>query len=216
MKALPRAFDEPFRSQRPIILDIPSRTEPFGLSNWASASSRKFQFATWQTRPLHHGFTAKKSKCGTSRLQWHAQRFYHLALLTGMRRAELGGLQWSYVDLVDGRVGVVKALQRISGKGLVESQPKTARSCRSISLSPDAVSLLHEIRGRQIAQQTVVGEVWQSGDNVFTQTDGRPVDPDAIPRLHGFDQNGWPASFNGTWVTACPCHVCWSPVSTPR
>lgn len=108
--------------------------------------------------------------------------FYHLALLTGMRRAELAGLQWAYVDLVDGRLGVVKTLQRISGIGLVESQPKTARSRRSIALSPDAVSLLHEIRGRQIAQQMTVGEVWQNGDYVFTQDDGRPVDPDAITR----------------------------------
>ena len=108
--------------------------------------------------------------------------FYHLALLTGMRRAELAGLQWSSVDLVDGRLGVVKTLQRISGKGLIESQPKTARSRRSIALSPDAVSLLHEVRGRQIAQQMTVGEVWHSGDYVFTQADGRPVDPDAITR----------------------------------
>ena len=108
--------------------------------------------------------------------------FYHLALLTGMRRAELAGLQWAYVDLVDGRLGVVKTLQRISGKGLIESQPKTARSRRSIALSPDAVALLHEIRGRQIGQQITVGEIWQSGDYVFTQADGRPVDPDAITR----------------------------------
>ena len=108
--------------------------------------------------------------------------FYHLALLTGMRRAELAGLQWSSVDLVDGRLGVVKTLQRISGKGLVEGQPKTTHSRRSIALSPGAVSLLHEVRGRQIGQQMTVGEVWQNGDYVFTQADGRPVDPDAITR----------------------------------
>ncbi|MCI0830822.1 MAG: site-specific integrase, partial [Chloroflexi bacterium] len=65
---------------------------------------------------------------------------------------------------------------------LIESQPKTARSRRSIALSPDAVALLHEIRGRQIGQQITVGEIWQSGDYVFTQADGRPVDPDAITR----------------------------------
>lgn len=108
--------------------------------------------------------------------------FYHLALLTGMRRAELAGLQWAYVDLVDGRLGVVKTLQRISGKGLIESQPKTSRSRRSIALSPDAVALLHEIRGRQIGQQMTVGEIWQNGGYVFTQADGRPVDPDAVTR----------------------------------
>ena len=94
--------------------------------------------------------------------------FYHLALLTGMRRSELTGLQWANVDLVNGRLSVVKTLQRISGKGLVEGQPKTARSRRSIALSPDAVALLHEIRGRQIAQQVAVAEAWQNTNHVFT------------------------------------------------
>ena len=44
------------------------------------------------------------------------------------------------------------------------------------------MALLHEIRGRQIAQQLTVGEVWQNTDYVFTKADGRPVDPDAITK----------------------------------
>ncbi len=110
------------------------------------------------------------------------QDFYHLALLTGMRRSELAGLQWASVDLVNGRLSVVKTLQRISGQGLVEGQPKTARSRRSIALSPDAVSRLHEIRGRQIGQQVEVGEIWQATGFVFTQSDGRPIDPDSTTK----------------------------------
>lgn len=108
--------------------------------------------------------------------------FYHLALLTGLRRSELAGLQWAALDLADGRLAVVKTLQRISGKGLVEGQPKTARSRRSIALSPDAIALLHEIRGHQIVQQSTLSEAWQNTGYVFTQADGRPVDPDAVTR----------------------------------
>ena len=108
--------------------------------------------------------------------------FYHLALLTGMRRSELAGLQWASLDLAAGRLSVVRTLQRVSGHGLVEGQPKTARSRRSISLSPKTISLFHEIRGRQIAQQLDVGEVWQNRGYVFTQADGRPVDPDMISK----------------------------------
>lgn len=44
--------------------------------------------------------------------------FYHLAILTGMRRSELTGLQWENVDLEAGAVRVVKTLQIIVGKGL--------------------------------------------------------------------------------------------------
>ena len=60
------------------------------------------------------------------------QDFYHLAVLTGMRRAELAGLKWNAVDLVTGRLSVVRTLQRIEYKGLVEGLPKTAKSRRSI------------------------------------------------------------------------------------
>lgn len=110
------------------------------------------------------------------------QDFYHLAVLTGMRRSEIAGLQWVNVDLGSGRLAVVQTLQRIVGRGLVVGQPKTARSRRSIALSPDTVALLHEIRGRKIAQQLAVGEVWQNTGYVFTQAEGRPLDPDAITK----------------------------------
>jgi len=99
-----------------------------------------------------------------------------------MRRSELAGLGWGNVDLVNGRLSVVKTLQRLSAKGLVSGQPKTARSRRTIALDPDAVDLLHEIRGRQIAQQMDVGEAWQNTGYVFTQVDGRSIDPDAVTK----------------------------------
>jgi integrase len=108
--------------------------------------------------------------------------FFHVAVLTGMRRSEIAGLQWANVDLVNGRIGVVKTLQRIMGKGLVVGQPKTARSRRSIALSPDTIALFHEIRGRQIGRQTDAAEIWQNTGYVFTQADGRSVDPDAITK----------------------------------
>ena len=108
--------------------------------------------------------------------------FYHLALLTGMRRSELAGLQWPNIDLVNGRLSVSKTLQWLTGKGLSVGQPKTAKSRRSIALSPDAVALLHEIRGRQIAQQVAVAEAWQHTGYVFTQASGGPVDPNGISR----------------------------------
>ena len=108
--------------------------------------------------------------------------FYHLAVLTGMRRSELAGLKWNKVDLTNGRLSVTTTLQRIDGKGLVEGQPKTLRSRRSIALSPVAVDLLHSIRGRQIEQQLIAGEAWQSLGYVFTQADGTPVYPDDISK----------------------------------
>ena len=112
-----------------------------------------------------------------------SNRFHDLfqfAVLTGMRRSELCGLRWQNVDLVGGRLSVVNSLQRIKGHGMVEGEPKTARSRRSISLASDAVELLHGVRGLQIENRLEYGELWSNSGYVFTQPDGIPVVPDRV------------------------------------
>ncbi len=104
-----------------------------------------------------------------------ASRFgdlYYFAVLTGLRRAELTGLRWEHVDLGANRLSVVNTLQRITGHGLIDGQPKTPRSRRSLALAPESVELLHTIRGRQIEQQLEYGELWQRSGYVFTKMDG--------------------------------------------
>lgn len=110
------------------------------------------------------------------------QGLYNLAILTGMRRSELCGLKWESADLVTRRLSVVRTLQRIPGMGLVEGQPKTPRSRRSISLGPEAVNLLHAVRGQQIEQSLAAGPIWQNTGYVFTQADGTPVDPESVSK----------------------------------
>ena len=105
---------------------------------------------------------------------------YRFATLTGMRRSEICGLKWECVDLPRSSLSVVTTLQRISGYGLVEGQPKTAKSRRSIALSPDTVALMHDIRGRQMEQRLSVGDTWRESGYVFTEEDGSPIVPDKI------------------------------------
>jgi len=105
---------------------------------------------------------------------------YHLAVLTGMRRSELLGLQWNNVDLDSSKLAVVTTLQRINGRGLVIGGPKTQKSRRSIALGTTTVGLLKSVRTRQIEQRLAVGSLWQDGGYVFTQTDGKPMHPDKV------------------------------------
>ena len=84
--------------------------------------------------------------------------------------------------MVRGSLSVVNTLQRITGHGLVEGQPKTARSRRSIALAPDVVEVLHGIRGRQIEQSLESVELWENSGYVFTQISGAPVAPDMISK----------------------------------
>mgnify|MGYP001282941538 FL=1 len=108
--------------------------------------------------------------------------FYQLGLMTGMRRGELAGLKWANVNLSNHQLQVVNTLQRITGQGLMNGQPKTERSRRSIALSADTVALLHEIRGRQITQQLEVSDAWTDSGYVFTDASGMPVDPNLATR----------------------------------
>ena len=97
-----------------------------------------------------------------------------------MRRSELTGLCWEHVDLDASRVRVVETLQRLTGQGLAVGQPKTARSRRSISLSPEAIKLLESVRDYQTAQRLLMGDGWTDTGYVFTRPDERPVIPDEL------------------------------------
>ncbi|MDP6064404.1 MAG: site-specific integrase, partial [SAR202 cluster bacterium] len=100
--------------------------------------------------------------------------------LTGMRRSELAGLKWPDIDLRSARLRVVRTRQRIYGHGVVEGQPKTHRSRRSVALSPSAVSVLESMKTRQIEMRLKAGPAWKQADYVFTTDNGVPIDPDNL------------------------------------
>ena len=107
---------------------------------------------------------------------------YTLAAFTGMRRSELAGLKWPDIDTKSGRLRVVRTRQRIYGHGIVEGQPKTHRSRRTVALSPSAVSVLESIKTNQIEMRLKAGPLWQHTDYIFTMENGAPIDPDNLSR----------------------------------
>jgi integrase len=107
----------------------------------------------------------------------HLEALYLVALTTGLRQGELLGLHWDDVDLERGRLVVRRQLQRVKDKGLVEAEPKSATSRRSVSLTPLAIEALGRWRTRQKGDRLLAGERWQVTPYVFTSTVGGPIEP---------------------------------------
>ncbi|OBA97115.1 hypothetical protein A5662_17105 [Mycobacteriaceae bacterium 1482268.1] len=104
-----------------------------------------------------------------------------LAAGTGMRRGDVVGLLWSDVDL-EARVLTVRGtLGRVGGE-LIITEPKTAKSRRSVPLSAPLVAMFRARRADQDAEREAAGDQWQENNLVFATEFGRPVDPRNVLR----------------------------------
>jgi integrase len=99
-----------------------------------------------------------------------------LAADTGMRRSEILGLGWREVDLELGRASVVRTLHA-DGETLYTDEPKTARSKRTVGLTPRVVAALRKVKADQDRRRLALGPDWQDLGFVFDRSDGRPIHP---------------------------------------
>lgn len=111
-------------------------------------------------------------------IKW--QMLSHLLLVTGARRGEIGGLEWSCIDMAKKTIRVDKQLSYAPDRGVYLSEPKTASSKRIISVPEETIAMLKEYRKWQIEQRLKMGDLWHETNLVFTQEDGRAMHPDSI------------------------------------
>ena len=107
---------------------------------------------------------------------------FYTALFTGMRRSELLGLRWSDIDLLLCHVYVNRSLHHLKDGNYVFTQPKSARSRRTIALSPSAVMVLNEHRDRQALDRAKLGMLLKDDDLVFSTLEGQPLRPNTVSR----------------------------------
>ena len=101
---------------------------------------------------------------------------------TGLRAGEAVGLRWSDVDLDEGVLRVRNTVSRLKGR-LELTEPKTARSRRSVPLSAAAVAMLRKHRASLAADRLAAGDQWRDEDLVFPTEFGTPVDPRNLRRV---------------------------------
>lgn len=89
---------------------------------------------------------------------------------------ELLALKWDDLDLESGLLRVGRTLSRIKGTFSV-GEPKTAKSRRSVKLTPMAVEALRAHLARQLKEIDRLGSLYEDGGLVFATERGTPVNP---------------------------------------
>jgi integrase len=119
----------------------------------------------------------------------------HEALLTvmlayGLRRGEALGLHWSALDWDTATLKVTHSVKRVQDRTasdrhtrLVVGELKTARSRRTLFLTPELIALLRQHRAGLAEERIAIGEAWQDHGLIFPSHIGTPLDPDNISHV---------------------------------
>ncbi len=96
----------------------------------------------------------------------HYHPLWHLAIATGMRRAELLGLRWHDVDLTK-HVLLIRHTNVWLGKPNLEERTKTPASVRAVKIDATTAGLLEAHKAAQCKRRQLTGDAWQDSDSVI-------------------------------------------------
>lgn len=103
-----------------------------------------------------------------------------ILLLTGVRRGELVGLEWSDIDFKGSTITIARSVTTVGGFGVVEKEPKTESSKRDISISEKLLTALREYKAWYDQYRKDVGDRWTGTDLIFIGEDGKRIYPGTI------------------------------------
>ncbi|UQF11983.1 tyrosine-type recombinase/integrase [Vagococcus lutrae] len=108
---------------------------------------------------------------------------YYMAMMisfqTGLRRAEVCGLQWKDINFEEETLTVVQIMIQ-DGKKWFLGTPKTQSSYRTIHIGPSLLSLLKKAQIRQKENKLFYGDYYNETEFVCTKENGKPVTLNSI------------------------------------
>ena len=107
-----------------------------------------------------------------------------LILYTGLRRAELCGLDWDDIDFDNGVLHVKRNIIYTPETGIIEDTTKTAQSNRVLNIPGEMVQLLKIYKSCQAEQRLLLGEAWENSGKVFPTDTGGIMNPDSLSRWY--------------------------------
>ncbi len=105
------------------------------------------------------------------------EALFQVGLALGLKQGETLGLTWTDIDLDACTLSVQRTLQRVRSEWVL-SEPKAAKSRRTIPLPEPVARALREHRSRQLEERLRAGPAWEGGTwggLVFPDELGRPL-----------------------------------------
>ena len=107
---------------------------------------------------------------------------FYTALFTGMRRSELLALRWQDIDFIYSQIYVNRSLHQLKDGSFIFTQPKSAKSSRTIALTPSTMLMLKEYQEKQRLERDMSGNPLTDTDLAFSNLEGEPLRPNTITR----------------------------------
>ncbi len=103
----------------------------------------------------------------------------YTAIDTGLRLAEIAGLEWKHINFASTTISVVQQRQKLSEEygGETVLDPKTSSGVRTLTLSPTVVNILKAYKREQQLNRLKMGSEWIDSDFVFRHEDGAAMYP---------------------------------------
>ncbi|MED1202576.1 tyrosine-type recombinase/integrase [Heyndrickxia acidicola] len=114
----------------------------------------------------------------------HVYLPFVLDAYTGIRRSELLGLKWDYVDFINHTIQISGTLNRVKGKGLIYTKKaKSEKSLnRTIPIPEIILNLLRKEKQLQDEMKKEYGNDFNKENYVFIKYDGTPIAPDYLTK----------------------------------
>jgi integrase len=107
---------------------------------------------------------------------------WYLAL-SGLRRGEIAGLRWDDINFDAATITVARNRVQAGAGNIVENDPKTLSSCRTLPLDEGLIGVLKRASARYAQERLALGEAYADSGYVAVNEAGQPYTPDTLTRM---------------------------------
>ena len=106
----------------------------------------------------------------------------YMALMTGLRLAEIAGLMWDDIDFTNNTIHIKRIRRYVSKVGICIDTPKTDSSYRTVSMPSVLVQELLSYRDYVNVQEELCGDLWDESGYILVGEYGKELFPDSLSK----------------------------------